>query len=112
MELQNYKINELIQKGNRYNIYSAIRTKDDLKVIIKEPLNHYDNFLSKTQISNEFIIGRIFNHKNIIGYIDLIETKTNYFLIKEYFKSEKLHDYINEKAFGLESKKSKNISRT
>ena len=94
-KIKNYRIEKLLHRTNNYNIYTAIKIPENKKVIIKEPHDNFPNSLSVAQLINEFEMGKIFHHDNIIGYIDLIHKDTLVFLVKEFFESSSLEEYIS-----------------
>jgi PAS domain S-box-containing protein len=96
-KIKNYRIEKLLHRTNNYNIYTAIKISENKKVIIKEPHDNFPNSLSVAQLTNEFEMGKIFHHDNIIGYIDLIHKDTLVFLVKEFFESSSLEEYISKK---------------
>lgn len=101
-KVPNYEIKRLLHKGNRCYLFDAIRLNDKQKVLIKVPLDAREGSLTVTRLYNEFEIAKDISHKNIIKYYELVDTDKQPFLVKEYFDSIRLKEFIPEN--GLEIK--------
>ncbi|MCP3926399.1 MAG: AAA family ATPase [Desulfobacterales bacterium] len=101
--IRGYEIERKLHSGKNYNIYSAVRNSDNLKLIIKTPLDKYKTQIPVLRLSNEYETGKVFDHKNIVRYVEFIETDTKPLLISEYFEGIKLSNYIPENGLGLET---------
>ena len=97
--IKSYKIENETYKLSTITLYTATNTDINEKVLIhifpKEKL--LTNANEVTFMNNQVYLMKILNHKNILQLYEIIETKTQAFLIYEYFNGMKLSDYIIKK---------------
>ncbi|MBF0231658.1 MAG: AAA family ATPase [Desulfamplus sp.] len=94
---------KLLHKSTDYIIHIAIHDSENKKVILKEPLDNSPNSPTVARLSNEFKLGKIIpQHENIIQYIDIIKKESQHFLIREYYESINLKDFIAHENFEMD----------
>ena len=97
--IKSYKIEKETYTLSNINLYTAINTDINEKVLIhvfpKEQIKSQANEVSF--MNNHVYLLKLLNHKNILRLYEMIETKKFAFLVFEYFEGEKLSDFIAKK---------------
>ena len=84
-QILDYKIVETVYSGSRTLVYLAIRTYDQLPVVIKLLKSEYPTFSELVQFRNQFIIAKNFNAPGIIKTYGLEPYQNSYALVMEDF---------------------------
>ncbi len=94
-EVQNYRINELIDEGGMGSIYLGVHKYLQREVAIKDlnPLLRNNADIVERFRYEAFILSKL-QHQNIVTLYDYVETANNYYIIMEYIEGETLADYI------------------
>ncbi|MEC4852346.1 MAG: serine/threonine-protein kinase PknK, partial [Jaaginema sp. PMC 1079.18] len=96
IQIPNYKILETIHSGNKTLVYRAIRTVDQLSVVIKLLKNPYPSFSELVQFRNHYTITKDINSPLIIKTYNLELYKNIYALVMEDFGGISLKKWKNE----------------
>ncbi|MCP4692896.1 MAG: AAA family ATPase, partial [Desulfobacterales bacterium] len=102
-KMSKYEIEKKIRVGDNYAIYSAKRISDGKRVVVKTPLNGYENRRSVAQLANEFEIAGKIDHENIVRCVDLVKMDNRPLLIREYFEASPLDEIIPGDGFDMET---------
>ncbi|MFB2917127.1 trifunctional serine/threonine-protein kinase/ATP-binding protein/sensor histidine kinase [Aerosakkonema funiforme] len=100
--LTNYQITELIYSGSRTLVYRAIRTDDNLPVVIKVMKRQYPTFSELVQFRNQYTIAKSLEIPGIIKPYSLEPYQNGYGLVMEDFGGISLQQFCGQKALKLE----------
>ncbi len=93
-QILDYQIVETVYSGSRTLVYLAIRTSDQLPVVIKLLKNEYPTFSELVQFRNQYIIAKNFNAPNIIKTYSLEPYQNGYALVMEDFGGLSLQKWV------------------
>ena len=110
MEIDEYTIIKLIEKGEFGDVYLGTKIGSEIKYAFKkiDKTKYLKNPHKSKYLENEITILKDVNHPNIIELIDVKETLENVFIITEYYNGGSLEDCFykhqneNNKAFSEE----------
>ncbi|TYQ31002.1 ATP-binding sensor histidine kinase [Pseudanabaena sp. UWO310] len=88
-----YSLSENLYMGSRTVVYRAIRTSDQLPVVIKLLKNDYPTFNELVQFRNQYNISQNFNSPLIIQTYSLEPYQNSYALVMEDFGGISLREY-------------------
>ena len=98
IQIPNYQILETVYSGSRTLVYRAIRTSDQLPVIIKLLKNDYPSFSELVQFRNQYTIAKNLNSHLIVQTYSLEPYQNGYALVMEDFGGISLHEWaVKEK---------------
>ncbi|MBD2744996.1 ATP-binding sensor histidine kinase [Coleofasciculus sp. FACHB-1120] len=89
----NYKIIQTIYDGTRTLVYRAVRTLDQLPVVIKVLKNKYPRFSELVQFCNQYTIAKNLNQPGIIQTYSLEPYQNGYALVMEDFGGISLKEW-------------------
>ncbi|MEG4571435.1 AAA family ATPase [Microcoleus sp. N3A4] len=92
-QIPNYQIVETVYSGSRTLVYRAIRTHDQLPVVIKLLKNDYPTFSELVQFRNQYTIAKNLNSPLIVQTYSLEPYQNGYALIMEDFGGISLHEW-------------------
>jgi predicted ATPase/signal transduction histidine kinase/GAF domain-containing protein len=103
VQIPNYKIVETVYSGSRTLVYRAIRTHDQLPVVIKLLKNEYPTFSELVQFRNQYTIAKNLNSPLIVQTYSLEPYQNGYALVMEDFGGISLHEWAikGKNAFSL-----------
>ena len=93
IKIHNYQIIETVYSGSRTLVYRAIRTSDQLPVIIKLLKNDYPSFSELVQFRNQYTIAKNLNSPLIVQTYSLEPYQNGYALVMEDFGGISLHEW-------------------
>ncbi|MDF0555163.1 ATP-binding sensor histidine kinase [Kamptonema sp. UHCC 0994] len=93
VQIPNYQIVETVYSGSRTVVYRAIRTSDQLPVVIKLLKNDYPNFSELVQFRNQYTIAKNLNSPLIIQTYSLEVYQNGYVLVMEDFGGISLQEW-------------------
>ncbi|MBX9252796.1 AAA family ATPase [Desmonostoc muscorum CCALA 125] len=94
LQIPNYQIVATVYSGSRTLVYRAIRSHDQLPVVIKLLKNDYPNFSELVQFRNQYTIAKNLNSPSIIQTYSLEHYQNSYMLIMEDFGAISLHEWV------------------
>ncbi|WP_373534943.1 AAA family ATPase [Microcoleus sp.] len=92
-QIPNYQILETVYSGSRTLVYRAIRTHDQLPVVIKLLKNDYPTFSELVQFRNQYTIAKNLCQPGIIQTYSLEPYQNGYALVMEDFGGISLHEW-------------------
>ncbi|MEG4010033.1 AAA family ATPase [Microcoleus sp. Pol11C1] len=92
----NYQIIETVYSGSRTLVYRAIRTSDQLPVVIKLLKNDYPTFSELVQFRNQYTIANNLNSPLIVQTYSLEPYQNGYALVMEDFGGISLKDWAQK----------------
>ncbi|MCW6051803.1 AAA family ATPase [Lyngbya sp. CCAP 1446/10] len=95
-QIFNYQIIQTIYDGTRTLVYQAIRTDDQLPVIIKLLKNEYPTFSELVQFRNQYTIAKHLNFPGIIQTYSLEAYQNSYALVMEDFGGISLKQWVEQ----------------
>ena len=94
--VQNYEIDEIIEKGGMSVVYLGVHKDLKRKVAIK---HLYPNLATKPEnrkrFKNEAIRLSAFSHPNIVALYDYVQNEYGYFIITEFVEGRNLDEYVD-----------------
>mmetsp|Transcript_5983 Transcript_5983/g.6202 ORF Transcript_5983/g.6202 Transcript_5983/m.6202 type:complete len:509 (-) Transcript_5983:103-1629(-) len=96
-EIDEFHLFKSIGKGSYGEVFFGknVKTNKDCAVkALKKELLQVDNM--ETYIHQELKILKLFNHKNIVGFMGIKETKNNYYIAMEHANGGSLKDYLQK----------------
>jgi predicted ATPase/signal transduction histidine kinase len=100
--IPNYQITETLYSGSRTIVYRAIRTDDQLPVVIKVMKRQYPSFSELVQFRNQYTIAKNLEIPGIIKPYSLEPYQNGYALIMEDFGGISLQEFSQRKPLKLE----------
>ncbi|MEG4810423.1 AAA family ATPase [Microcoleus sp. F8-D3] len=98
VQILSYQTKGTIYSGSRTLVYRAIRTSDQLPVVIKLLKNDYPNFSELVQLRNQYTIAKNLNSPGIVQTYSLEPYRNGYALVMEDFGGISLHEWaVKEK---------------
>ena len=94
VKIPNYQIVETVYSGSRTLVYRAIRTTDQLPVVIKLLKNDYPTFSELVQFRNQYTITKNLNSPLIVQTYGLESYQNGYALVMEDFGGISLHEWV------------------
>ncbi|MEG3895399.1 MULTISPECIES: AAA family ATPase [unclassified Microcoleus] len=94
VQIPNYKIVSTVYSGSRTLVYRAIRTSDQLPVVIKLLKNEYPTFSELVQFRNQYTIAKNLNSPIIVQTYSLEPYQNGYALIMEDFGGISLQEWV------------------
>ena len=94
VKIPNYQIVETVYSGSRTLVYRAIRTSDQLPVVIKLLKNDYPTFSELVQFRNQYTITKNLNSPLIVQTYSLESYQNGYALVMEDFGGISLHEWV------------------
>ncbi|MEB3282507.1 MAG: AAA family ATPase [Lyngbya sp.] len=91
--IPNYQVTETVYSGSRTIVYRAIRTHDQLPVVIKLLKNPYPTFSELVQFRNQYTIAKNINSPLIIKTYSLESYQNSYALVMEDFGGISLQEW-------------------
>ncbi|MEG4120998.1 serine/threonine-protein kinase, partial [Microcoleus sp. N9_B4] len=92
----NYQIISTVYSGSRTLVYRAIRTSDQLPVVIKLLKNDYPTFSELVQFRNQYTIAKNLNSPLIVQTYSLEPYQNGYALVMEDFGGISLKDWVQK----------------
>ena len=96
VKIPSYQIIETVYSGSRTLVYRAIRTSDQLPVIIKVLKNEYPTFSELVQFRNQYTIAKNLCQPGIIQTYSLEPYRNGYALVMEDFGGLSLQEWVLE----------------
>ncbi|MEG4963438.1 MULTISPECIES: AAA family ATPase [unclassified Microcoleus] len=93
IQIPNYQIIERVYSGSRTLVYRAIRTNDQLPVVIKLLKNDYPTFSELVQFRNQYTIAKNLNSPLIVQTYSLEPYQNCYALVMEDFGGISLEEW-------------------
>ncbi|MFB2921177.1 trifunctional serine/threonine-protein kinase/ATP-binding protein/sensor histidine kinase [Aerosakkonema funiforme] len=93
IQIPNYQILETIYSGSRTLVYRAIRTLDQLPVVLKLLKNEYPTFSDLVKFSNQYTIAKNLHQPGIIQTYSLEPYQNGYVLVMEDFGGISLKEW-------------------
>ncbi|MEG4505481.1 AAA family ATPase [Microcoleus sp. F6_B4] len=93
VQILDYQIISTVYSGSRTLVYRAIRTSDQLPVIIKLLKNEYPTFSELVQFRNQYTIAKNLCQAGIIQTYSLEPYRNGYALVMEDFGGLSLHEW-------------------
>ncbi|WP_172185345.1 AAA family ATPase [Microcoleus asticus] len=93
IQIPNYQIISTVYSGSRTLVYRAIRTNDQLPVVIKLLKNDYPTFSELVQFRNQYTIAKNLNSPLIVQTYSLSPYQNGYALVMEDFGGISLHEW-------------------
>ncbi|MEG4810424.1 AAA family ATPase [Microcoleus sp. F8-D3] len=93
VEIPNYHIVSTVYSGSRTLVYRAIRTSDQLPVVIKLLKNEYPTFSELVQFRNQYTIAKNLNSPSIVQTYSLSPYQNGYALVMEDFGGISLQEW-------------------
>ncbi|MEG4584339.1 AAA family ATPase [Microcoleus sp. MOSTC5] len=93
IQIPNYQIIERVYSGSRTLVYRAIRTNDQLPVVIKLLKNDYPTFSELVQFRNQYTIAKNLNSPLIVQTYSLEPYENGYALVMEDFGGISLDEW-------------------
>ncbi|MEG3895398.1 AAA family ATPase [Microcoleus sp. SVA1_B6] len=93
IQILNYQIIQTVYSGSRTLVYGAIRTSDQLPVVIKLLKNDYPTFSELVQFRNQYTIAKNLNSPLIIQTYSLEPYQNGYALVMEDFGGISLQEW-------------------
>ncbi|MEG3949288.1 MULTISPECIES: AAA family ATPase [unclassified Microcoleus] len=93
IQIPNYQIISTVYSGSRTLVYRAIRTSDQLPVVIKLLKNDYPTFSELVQFRNQYTITKNLNSPSIVQTYSLEPYKNGYALVMEDFGGVSVHEW-------------------
>jgi PAS domain S-box-containing protein len=95
--IPNHQIIATIYSGSRTLVYRAVRTHDQLPVIIKLLKNDYPSFSELVQFRNQYTIAKNLDRTEIIQTYSLEPYRNGYALIMEDFGGISLQEWVQQR---------------
>lgn len=105
--INKYKIEKIIKRSNKGNVYRAIRKSDGQKVIIKQsrPFVNYDTegeWTALDDIKNEaYMLKKLADKSYTTNLIDEFYIVDDYFLVQEQVDGLNFEEFIRETEYSL-----------
>ncbi|HGR9070043.1 serine/threonine-protein kinase [Streptococcus pneumoniae] len=105
--INKYKIEKIIKRSNKGNVYRAIRKSDGQKVIIKQsrPFVNYDaegEWTALDDIKNEaYMLKKLADKSYTTNLIDEFYIVDDYFLVQEQVDGLNFEEFIRETEYSL-----------
>ncbi|MGH8475257.1 MAG: protein kinase domain-containing protein [Methylococcales bacterium] len=97
MVLDAYRIEKEIHASKRTQIYAAVRTQDNTRVILKTPsLNYQDDPVYIERFLQEEWAGRRLNDPHILKVLDTDQPKRWIYYVTEYVEGQTLRQWMSE----------------
>ncbi|MEG4584341.1 AAA family ATPase [Microcoleus sp. MOSTC5] len=93
VQIPNYQIISTVYSGSRTLVYRAIRTSDQLPVVIKILKNDYPTFSELVQFRNQYTITKNLNSPSIVQTYSLEPYENGYALVMEDFGGISLQEW-------------------
>ncbi|MEG4445851.1 AAA family ATPase [Microcoleus sp. AT9_B5] len=93
VQIPNYQIISTVYSGSRTLVYRAVRTHDQLPVIIKLLKNEYPTFSELVQFRNQYTIAKNLNSPSIVQTYSLEPYQNGCGLVMEDFGGISLHEW-------------------
>ncbi|MDB9511618.1 AAA family ATPase, partial [Kamptonema animale CS-326] len=93
VQIPNYKIVETVYSGSRTLVYRAVRTHDQLPVVIKLLKNDYPTFSELVQFRNQYTIAKNLDSPLIVQTYSLEPYQNGYALVMEDFGGISLKEW-------------------
>ncbi|MEG4121821.1 AAA family ATPase [Microcoleus sp. N9_B4] len=93
VQILDYKIIARVYSGSRTLVYRAVRTRDQLPVVIKLLKNDYPTFIELVQFRNQYTIAKNLNSPLIVQTYSLEPYHNGYALIMEDFGGISLQEW-------------------
>ncbi|MDF0555162.1 ATP-binding sensor histidine kinase [Kamptonema sp. UHCC 0994] len=103
VQIPNYQIIQTVYSGSRTLVYRAIRTSDQLPVVIKLLKNDYPTFSELVQFRNQYTIAKNLNSPLIVQTYSLEPYENGYALVMEDFGGISIQEWAvkGKNAFSL-----------
>ena len=103
VQIPNYQIIQTVYSGSRTLVYRAIRTSDQLPVVIKLLKNDYPTFSELVQFRNQYTITKNLNSPSIVQTYSLEPYENGCALVMEDFGGISLQEWAikGKNAFSL-----------
>ncbi|WP_335337773.1 trifunctional serine/threonine-protein kinase/ATP-binding protein/sensor histidine kinase [Nostoc piscinale] len=95
-KLLGYRISERLYEGSRTLVYRAIRTVDQLPVVIKILKQEYPSFNELLQFRNQYAIAKNLDFAGIVRLYNLEHYHNSYALVMEDFGGISLREWIHK----------------
>ncbi|MEG4571426.1 AAA family ATPase [Microcoleus sp. N3A4] len=102
IQIPNYQITKTVYAGSRTIVYRAVRTDDQLPVIIKLMKRQYPTFSELVQFRNQYSIAKNLDIPGIVKPYSLEPYHNGYALVMEDFGGISLQQFIQKKALTLD----------
>ncbi|MEG4468689.1 AAA family ATPase [Microcoleus sp. AT9_B5] len=96
VQIPNYQIISTVYSGSRTLVYRAVRTHDQLPVVIKLLKNEYPTFNELVQFRNQYTIAKNLNSPSIVQTYSLEPYQNGYALVMEDFGGISLHEWVRK----------------
>ena len=93
VQILDYQIIERVYSGSRTLVYRAVRTSDQLPVVIKLLKNDYPTFSELVQFRNQYTIAKNLNSPLIVQTYSLSPYHNGYALVMEDFGGISLQEW-------------------
>ncbi|MEG4505480.1 AAA family ATPase [Microcoleus sp. F6_B4] len=93
VQIPNYQIISTVYSGSRTLVYRAVRTHDQLPVVIKLLKNEYPTFNELVQFRNQYTIAKNLNSPSIVQTYSLEPYQNGYALVMEDFGGISLYEW-------------------
>lgn len=101
--MSNYKLDKNIYNTKYFELFLGISQKSQKKVVMKSLKEEYSNSLNLKRLTDEFLLLKDYNHENIIKAYEIKEISGKTYLIREYFESLLLNEFLNNQTLDLKT---------
>lgn len=104
IDLEGYHVKELMFKSKNSLVFSGVRNKDNLDIVIKIPNNNIPSQEDLSRMRFEYIITSKFTGQGVVKACGIEKYKHHYALILEKVEGKKLQEVIGQYEFSVPDK--------